>query len=338
MKFDVGDTVLLLHSKGEGVIVELLGSDVVSVKVSGVVFPVFTDQIDFPYFDRFTKKRGEERRARLTPGEELPVEKPSGAPREEQGVYLSFLPQYDGAAEDALVQSLKIHLLNETSGHYHFHYRLVLSGKLELEVKNDLAPFRHFYLQDLAFEALNDRPRFEFVFSPDQPQKDQAEQFPVLFKPKARQVMQQLHQLRAQGGATFSHLLFTSYPVKTGGAHDWDLPEPGSGPLFIKIPGPTPLPPPVYEVDLHLEKLLDHSEGLSAADMLAIQLAALHKQLELAIVHRQPSLVVIHGVGKGTLRNEVHEVLRHVPEVRSFVNQYDFRYGYGATEIFFEYK
>jgi dsDNA-specific endonuclease/ATPase MutS2 len=48
-------------------------------------------------------------------------------------------------------------------------------------------------------------------------------------------------------------------------------------------------------------------------------------------------MVVIHGVGTGKLRDEIHEILRTKREVKSFINRYDPRYGYGATEIFFQY-
>ncbi|HMW26356.1 MAG TPA: hypothetical protein PKC51_06935 [Ferruginibacter sp.] len=46
----------------------------------------------------------------------------------------------------------------------------------------------------------------------------------------------------------------------------------------------------------------------------------------------------MHGVGEGRLRDEIHDILRLKKEVKSFVNQYHHLYGYGATEIFFEYK
>jgi dsDNA-specific endonuclease/ATPase MutS2 len=48
-------------------------------------------------------------------------------------------------------------------------------------------------------------------------------------------------------------------------------------------------------------------------------------------------LIVIHGVGEGRLRDEIHDLLRLKKEVKSFVNQYHPLYGYGATEIFFQY-
>jgi dsDNA-specific endonuclease/ATPase MutS2 len=56
------------------------------------------------------------------------------------------------------------------------------------------------------------------------------------------------------------------------------------------------------------------------------------------VAHRQPSLVVIHGLGSGKLRDEIHELLRHKKEVKTFVNQYHASYGYGATEIYLDYR
>jgi dsDNA-specific endonuclease/ATPase MutS2 len=48
-------------------------------------------------------------------------------------------------------------------------------------------------------------------------------------------------------------------------------------------------------------------------------------------------IAIIHGVGTGKLKDEVHESLRLKKEVKSFVNQYNPLYGYGATEIYFQY-
>jgi dsDNA-specific endonuclease/ATPase MutS2 len=61
------------------------------------------------------------------------------------------------------------------------------------------------------------------------------------------------------------------------------------------------------------------------------------KYYELAILHMQPTLIIIHGVGEGKLRDEIHDILRLKQEVKSFVNQYHPLYGYGATEIYFQY-
>ena len=97
------------------------------------------------------------------------------------------------------------------------------------------------------------------------------------------------------------------------------------------------LEPPRSVIDLHIEKLTDNWQHLGNLQILAIQLKTFERYYDLAIAHLQPSLIVIHGVGSGRLRDEIHEALKLRKEVKTFVNQYDPRFGYGATEIFFEY-
>ena len=57
MKYQVGDIVVILHSNEEGKIVDIISDKMVTVDVKGVSFPVYMDQIDFPYFRRFTQKK-----------------------------------------------------------------------------------------------------------------------------------------------------------------------------------------------------------------------------------------------------------------------------------------
>ena len=90
-------------------------------------------------------------------------------------------------------------------------------------------------------------------------------------------------------------------------------------------------------IDLHIEKLNNHWQGLSNLEILSIQLKEFEKWYYLSVAHRQASLIVIHGVGKGKLKDEIHDILKLKTEVKYFVNQYDARFGYGATEIFFQY-
>src|ERR1700760_3290810 len=102
MKFEVGDKVVIQHSSDEGEVVEIINDDMVLVDVRGVRFPAYTDQLDFPYFKRFTEKK-------LIPPEkkpkkyvdQLPMEKPQTGVKKERiakladGVWLTFLPVFD---------------------------------------------------------------------------------------------------------------------------------------------------------------------------------------------------------------------------------------------------
>ncbi len=56
MKYQPGDKVLVLHSNEEGEVVEIINDKMVLIEVDGIRFPVYMDQIDFPYFKRFSEK------------------------------------------------------------------------------------------------------------------------------------------------------------------------------------------------------------------------------------------------------------------------------------------
>jgi dsDNA-specific endonuclease/ATPase MutS2 len=70
-------------------------------------------------------------------------------------------------------------------------------------------------------------------------------------------------------------------------------------------------------------------------EKLVFQLNALEKWLDKLQLHFVKQAVIIHGVGSGKLRDEVHQLLNHKPNVKSFVQQYHPWYGNGATEVFF---
>jgi len=337
MKFEIGDKVALLHSGETGTIMEQINEEMVMVEVAGIQFPVYADQLDYPYFKSFSGDKSVFKKTGRPRGEDIPPERKAGQPGAETGVWLSFLPVYAEESGEETVHELKIFLINETGRLYKLHYHLYTMQSLFLEVKNELAPFSHFYLNDLLFEALNDNPRFEFLFSLKEPDKKAAETFTKVLKLKPKQVFQKMGELRDRRDASFRFLLFERYP-------DRAIPETPdfsmgaiSNPVKISnIPPNLPdIYEPKYEIDLHIDQLMDNWRGLSNFEILTIQLHEFQRYLDLAIAHKQFSMVVIHGVGKGKLRDEIHQILQHTPEVRNFVNQYDIRYGYGATEIFF---
>jgi Smr domain len=90
-------------------------------------------------------------------------------------------------------------------------------------------------------------------------------------------------------------------------------------------------------VDVHIEKLTDNPGSLSNFEKLTLQLKTFEKYYDLAVANRQSTFIVVHGVGSGKLRDEIHDILRLKREVKSFVNQYHPSFGYGATEIYFNF-
>ena len=347
MKFEVGDKVVVKHSNDDGEVVEIINDKMVLVDVRGVRFPAYTDQLDFPYFKRFTEKKDippEKKPKKYI--DQLPPEKPQpGRKRQRiaqlaEGVWLTILPVFDNDEfGDDVVENLKIHLVNNSAFGYHFSYRLKYSGRTDFELDNQIPAGQDFYLHDIPFSNLNDNPNFEFEFSLLTPDKARVEHFETSFKPRAKQVFSRIEEIRKKGEATFSFKLFDNYPPK---AYEESVDTrgllAGSGfRVYEASRARQHLEPARSELDLHAEKLTDKPDALDNFEILTLQLQTFEKYFDLAIAHHLPSMVVIHGVGTGKLRDEIHEILRTKREVKSFINRYDPRYGYGATEIFFQY-
>ncbi len=336
MKYQLGDTVLLLHSQEEGEVVEIIDKDLVLVDVKGVQFPVYTDQIDFPYFKRFSEKKIVVPKKEKVYIDNLKKEPTAKNLQVHSGVWLSFLPIFDkDIFDDDVVEKFKIYLLNQTKESYGFSYQIKFKGSPDFHLSNTILPFNEFYLNDIPFEEMNDAPKFEFDFSLLTKNKNKADHYETTFKIKAKQLFQKIEEMKLKNEPTFSFILFDHYPDKM----EEVIPDyyNGGGQLYNISQLKEKLEPARSVVDLHIEKLTDNWKGLSNFEILTIQLSNFEKYYHLAVAHQQPNLIVIHGVGTGKLRNEIHEILKTKKEVRTFANQYHANFGFGATEIYFQY-
>src|SRR5688500_8286577 len=126
MKFQIGDKVLVLHSNKEGEVVDIINNKMVMVDVRGVKFPAYIDQLDFPYYHRFTQKTivpDQKKQKKFI--DEVPREKKPVADKTETGIWLTFVPVSDiDEFGDEIVEELKIHLVNRTALAYNFEYKL----------------------------------------------------------------------------------------------------------------------------------------------------------------------------------------------------------------------
>ena len=99
MKYQIGDKILVLHSNDEGEVIEIMNDKMVMISVRGVKFPAYMDQIDFPYFKRFTEKK-------LFPADikqktyidQVPKEKIKQQQKDnrtEDGIWLALIPKFE---------------------------------------------------------------------------------------------------------------------------------------------------------------------------------------------------------------------------------------------------
>ncbi|MGV3528991.1 MAG: Smr/MutS family protein [Flavisolibacter sp.] len=338
MKYQVGDKIIVLHSNEEGEVIDIINDKMVMIDVRGVKFPAYTDQIDFPYFRQFTQKKVVPVKKEKKYVDDLRKEK-TKPQRVADGVWLSFLPVMDvDEFGDDVIEELKIHLINNTEKALNFIYYLQFFGKSEFELKGEVLSFGDFYLHDLPFEDFSDSPVFDFEFSLQQPEKNKADYYETSLKLKPKQLFTRVEEMKQKGEATFRFRLLEKYPDKMPDDKiELDSLVSKGIKIYNAKDARRHLPPARTVVDLHIEKLTENWKKLSPVEILDMQLKEFEKWYDLAVAHLQSQLIVIHGLGSGRLRDEIHDALRLKREVKSFVNQYHPSFGYGATEIYFQY-
>lgn len=89
----------------------------------------------------------------------------------------------------------------------------------------------------------------------------------------------------------------------------------------------------VWEIDIHIENLLDNFYHMSNYEIVNYQLDKCENIIHKALKSKIHKLVIIHGKGQGVLRKEVHDLL--------YAFRLDFKdadymkYSGGATDVFF---
>ena len=335
MKYETGDKIIVLLTNEEGKVVEIMNEKMVMIEVKGVRFPAYMDQIDFPYFNMFSKKKPPEKKKVYV--DNLKQQKGVIKTKTGNGMFISFMPVFDkDVFDDDVVEKLKIYLINQNSTAYNFNYNVSFNGENNFQLKNSIEPLSEFYLHDVQFENLSDNPRFDVEFSLANPDKKKAPYFETSLKLKAKQLFKKIEETKMKNEPMFSYPLFEDYPDKIE-EEKVDLSKLGNAGYRVYDVSRVKehLAPARTVVDLHIEKLTDNWKHLSNFEILTMQLKEFEKFYDLAVSHAQPELTIIHGVGTGKLRDEIHAILKTKKEVRSFVNQYSNSYGYGATEIYF---
>ena len=90
----------------------------------------------------------------------------------------------------------------------------------------------------------------------------------------------------------------------------------------------------VWEVDLHLDELIDQYDQKNDYEKLRLQLNHFKKCMDAAMAHRIKKIVFIHGMGKGTLRQEIIHALKNYDRIQHFDAPFR-KYGYGALTVEF---
>ena len=90
---------------------------------------------------------------------------------------------------------------------------------------------------------------------------------------------------------------------------------------------------PVVEIDLHINQLLDRTDGMSSGEMLNYQLNKFHEVLKQYAGKKGQKIVFIHGKGEGVLRAAVEKELKTRYKSYVFQDASFQEYGFGATLV-----
>lgn len=332
MKFSIGDKILVKRTGEEGRVTAMIGKDMLEVEVGGTEFPVHIEDIDHPYLKWFTEKNNKKKPATPAP---LPVEKiAERKSRLAKGVYLSFMPVFRLDDMEEVAETLKIFLLNELPTAIKFSYDVRVAQHQLFAHEGTLHGFGNIYLHSIPYADMNDQPRFEWTLADTTNTNMDTVAGTLRIKPP--RLFAHINDVLQKSEPTFSYPLIHEFlPKKAAPPPEKFVPVNKQKGTPLVTPGTLELPR--YEVDLHIEQLVANSKALSNAEIVQKQLAALEHYLQLALVHRQERMVVIHGLGKGKLRDEVHAILKKMPEIARFKNEWSGKYGFGATEIYFRY-
>lgn len=328
MKFQVGDPVVLKHTGSEGRITAVENNGMYLVLIDGVEIPVFGENLDHPYFDWFTKERDQKKKLKFVHEAQIPIEKETTRQKIVSGTFLGFFPEFD-KNDDALVQKFKLYLINQDQHHLFFQYRLAHQQKTVFRIQGHTLPFTNFYIHDVGMELMHEQPSFLLKFYDHH-------------RPDARLVSQQEIKIRPK--KLFEHLLriqngeyaYFQIPIDIRDPdHQEEVQVLDIGAKKILQSQDHKGSKIIEEIDLHIERLQENYAHLSNAEIVHIQMTACEQAIDLAIRNGQISLTIIHGVGKGVLKEEIHHLLRSIPEVRYFISDWMPKYGLGATQVFF---
>ena len=103
-------------------------------------------------------------------------------------------------------------------------------------------------------------------------------------------------------------------------------------PHFSK-PNHIPAKEEIIEVDLHINALLDHTEGLSPSVLLNTQLTEFRIMMDRNIKKKGQRIVFIHGKGEGVLRAALIKELQRRYRSCTYEDASFQKYGFGATMV-----
>lgn len=347
----IGDNVRYLNSVGGGIVRSFKNKDIVLVEeedgfetpvlVTEVVVVKPTNQYNFPIDEKPQQQPAvEAEEAEVEPEIVIPPykwnERNETADGEKLSLYLAFVP-----ADIKQLQSsdLELYIVNDSN----YYIRFSLSNtdkKATLRCTDCVEPQTKLHLETISRMAVNDVAHIRF-------QAFAYKNIPFDAKPAIDAPLHiapikfyKLHSFKENDFFDEDAMLFTIIendilnlgtqidPVELQNAINSKNTKPEH-----KVSKSSRPQQEIIEVDLHINELVDNTNGLSRADMLQLQLDTFNRTMQENLKNRGQKIVFIHGKGEGILRAEIEKTLRRKYPKCQFADASFQQYGFGATQV-----
>jgi hypothetical protein len=317
----IGDKVRMLHGSGEGVVTKISGDQVTVMLTQGIEIPVHRRDLVVVAARQEAaqiQKAGDKGKPMLQP-------RTPGMLFLKEGIYLAGIPRSPMLVDFSIVNQsdyeLFILIYKLSRPVNQFFTSIQLNPKSRIEIPGALPIQETNHLIGLSFQILK--------FHPSQGNSEPCIEPRLAFS----QIPWQKTKQRIPMMETEGYLIqLDDQPT----ALDPEmLKQQMMSPKSVQSVPTSTRRIAFREIDLHIEKLVENSGDLAAAEILTIQIRQFEKAFDKAILDGVEKLIVIHGTGNGILRTEVQKRLSGNSLIKHFKDAQKERFGYGATEIQF---
>ncbi len=343
MGLNAGEWIRITATGEHAEIVDRLDRDSLLVVLDGIEFPVLIEDIEEVVPDHVS--RGSDQKVTKAEVAERLLQTGLNTTLDrgkDKGLRVAMEPNYQS---DGLIEYLYISLINDSGWALKFDFKLVIDEEVDFKINRVLGGREQIQLTALYFEDINFSPRLEFEFTNPDPEASSLQQFAFTHRPKGKHFLKDPSQPEGFDRPCYPVVLCKHLPEDKRKAilkkadkeapkskldlsryADADLMHPAFN-NYLKVKAKEMV------IDLHLEAIPDKPKNLSNRAKLDLQLEHFQQNLREAIREDYARMIVIHGVGSGKLKSEIFKVLRDYPEVKSFHNEFDPRFGHGASII-----
>ncbi len=342
MSYKEGDWVKITATGEYAEVLDRLDRDSLLVMIDEIEFPVLLEDVeevvlDTEVPDKLSNSR--EKAAAKIKEIGLNVELDRGA---DKGLRVAMEPQYQS---DGLIEYLYLSLINDSGWALKFDFRLIVDEEEDFKLSRILGGREQIQLTALYFEDINFSPRLEFDFTNPDPEAPSLQEFSYTHRPKGKHFVKGTSSMEGFDRPCYPVILCKQLPIDKKKALLSKAPKDApKSKLDLEKFADADMMHPAYNrylkvkakemvIDLHIEAINDKPKMLNNSQKLDFQLQYFRQQLLEAINGDYARMIVIHGVGSGKLKSAIFTVLRDYPEVVSFRNEYDGRFGHGASVI-----